>query len=81
MKNIDSSMVFEYDIEDLQFPEIKARETVRTAMEINKMTDMCESPYIGDDTRELLERDMEALQKKFDFIVHYPVKQEYAAHE
>jgi len=76
MKDIDSTMVFECNIEDLRFPEIKARETVRTAMEIHKMADICESPYVGDDTRELLERDMEVLQKKFDFIVNYQEKKE-----
>jgi hypothetical protein len=76
MKNIDSSMVFECDIEDLKFPEIRNREAVMTSMEISSMMNLCESPYIGDDTRELLERDLESLRKKFDFIMSYPEKKD-----
>jgi len=81
MKNIDSSMLFECDIEDLKNPEIRARELVNTAKEIQDMMAMSESPYIGDDTRDLLERDIEPLRKKFDFIVNYPEKKESAANE
>jgi len=76
-KDIDSSMVFECDIDDiLKFPEIRIRELLGTQQEIDKMMAMCESPYIGDDTRELLERDAEVLRRKFDFLLGNPVKKE-----
>ena len=76
-KDIDSSMVFECDIDDiLKFPEIRIRELLGTKQEIDEMMAVCESPYVEDDTRELLERDTEVLRRKFDFLLGNPVKKE-----
>jgi hypothetical protein len=76
MKNIDSSMAFDCDIEDLKFPEVKVRQLVQISKELSVIRELCESPSIRNDTRELLERDALSLQKKFDFAKNYPLKQE-----
>jgi len=62
--------------EDLKNPEIRARLIVFLSKEIQDMMAMCESFFVGDDTRALLERDMEPLQKAFDLIVNYRAEQE-----
>ena len=62
--------------EDLKNPEIRARLIVFLSKEIQDMMAICESFFVGDDIRALLERAMEPLQKAFDFIVNYQVRQE-----
>jgi len=81
MKNIDGSMAFNVDIEDLGIPEIKVRECMMISEELDLIKDLCTSPNIENDTRELLKRDAQALKKKWDFIWNYPEKKEAAANE
>ena len=81
MKNIESSMTFNVDIENLGIPEIKVRECVMISEELDLIKDLCTSPDIEDDTRELLKRDAAALKKKWDFIWNYPEKKGAAANE
>jgi hypothetical protein len=76
----DNSMAFNVDIEDFRIPEIKMRECLMISEEVEVIRDLCESPNIENDTKELLKRDMQTLKKKWDFIWNYPEKKE-PAHE
>ena len=77
-ENLDSSMgVFNVaDYDDLGIPDIKIRECLMLSEELEVIKDLCASPNIENDTRELLERDAKALRKKWEFIWKYPEKKE-----